>query len=99
MAEETEHVVQQQLRSPRSAAIAGIVFSILLIIIMALTTRISRVSPGEISSEWLESWTGTVSLVLTLLPFAGIAFLWFTGVVRDRLGRYEDRFFSNHLFE
>jgi hypothetical protein len=29
-----------------------------------------------------------------LLPFAGIAFLWFTGVVRDRLGPHEDRFFA-----
>jgi hypothetical protein len=27
-----------------------------------------------------------VSLALGLLPFAGIAFLWFIGVVRDRLG-------------
>jgi hypothetical protein len=26
--------------------------------------------------------------------FAGIAFLWFIGVVRDRLGEFEDRFFS-----
>ena len=94
MAEETEHVVQHELRSPRSAAIAGIVFSILLITIMALTTRISRVSPEEITSDWLASWASTVSIVLTLLPFAGVAFLWFTGVVRDRLGRYEDRFFA-----
>ena len=94
MTQNTEYVVQRELRSPRSAAIAGIVFSILLITIMALTTRIARVSPEEITSEWLESWSSTVSLVLTLLPFAGIAFLWFTGVVRDRLGQREDRFFA-----
>ena len=35
-----------------------------------------------------------VDLALTLLPFAGIAFLWFIGVVRDRLGAYEDRLFA-----
>ncbi len=35
-----------------------------------------------------------VSLALNLLPFAGIAFLWFIGVVRDRLGEHEDRFFA-----
>jgi hypothetical protein len=29
------------------------------------------------------------------MPFAGIAFLWFLGVVRDRLGELEDRFFSS----
>ena len=32
------------------------------------------------------------------MPFAGIAFLWFIGVVRDRLGRYEDQFFSTVFF-
>ena len=30
----------------------------------------------------------------SLLPFAGIAFLWFIAVVRDRLGELEDRFFA-----
>ena len=29
------------------------------------------------------------------MPFAGIAFLWFIGVVRDGFGRYEDKFFSS----
>ena len=28
------------------------------------------------------------------MPFAGIAFLWFIGVLRDRLGELEDRFFA-----
>ena len=32
------------------------------------------------------------------MPFAGIAFLWFVGVVRDRMGRLEDRFFSSVFF-
>ena len=31
---------------------------------------------------------------LQLVPFAGIAFLWFIGVVRDQLGDVEDRLFS-----
>jgi hypothetical protein len=31
---------------------------------------------------------------LNLLPFAGIAFLWFVAVVRNRLGALEDRFFA-----
>jgi hypothetical protein len=35
-----------------------------------------------------------VSLPLRLVPFAGIAFLWFIGVVRDRIGEHEDRFFA-----
>src|SRR5262249_16757541 len=33
-------------------------------------------------------------LALELVPFEGIAFLWFVGVVRDRIGQREDRFFA-----
>ncbi|MGD9092919.1 MAG: hypothetical protein PVF74_08720 [Anaerolineales bacterium] len=36
----------------------------------------------------------TITRGLTLVPFAGIAFLWFLGVIRDRLGHLEDQFFS-----
>jgi hypothetical protein len=39
-------------------------------------------------------YSKTISLALNLAPFAGIAFLWFIGVVRDRLGQLEDRFFA-----
>jgi hypothetical protein len=37
-------------------------------------------------------------LALYLVPFAGIAFLWFIGVLRDRLGELEDRFFATVFF-
>ena len=33
-------------------------------------------------------------MALNLVPFAGIAFLWFIGVLRDRLGELEDQFFA-----
>ena len=32
------------------------------------------------------------------VPFAGVAFLWFIGVLRDRLGQEEDRFFASVFF-
>ena len=35
-----------------------------------------------------------MAIALNLVPFAGIAFLWFTGVIRDRIGEREDRFFA-----
>jgi len=35
-----------------------------------------------------------VAIGLNLVPFADIAFLWFIGVIRDRIGRHEDRFFA-----
>jgi hypothetical protein len=47
---------------------------------------------------WLKNRAGIVSLALSLLPFAGIAFLWFMGVVRDRIGYLEDQFFSTVFF-
>jgi hypothetical protein len=94
MAERTDYLVRRELRSPRSAAIAGIVYSLLMFIGMLLAYRIVRAKPEDITKDWLETWSSTASLVLTLVPFAGIAFLWFTGVIRDRLGSHEDRFFA-----
>src|SRR5262249_51783364 len=40
------------------------------------------------------SHSKTIALALNLLPFAGITFLWFIAVIRDRLGSLEDRFFA-----
>ncbi|MEJ2737131.1 MAG: hypothetical protein P8189_26815 [Anaerolineae bacterium] len=94
MAEETERLIERELRSPRAAAIAGIVYSLLTVIIMLLTFGLAKARPEVVTGEWFESWSRTASLVLTLVPFAGIAFLWFTGVVRDRLRDREDRFFA-----
>lgn len=94
MAESTEQLVRREVRSPRAAAIAGIVYSVLMLTIMTVTSSVVRVRPEDVTREWLETWFGTASLVLTLVPFVGIAFLWFTGVIRDRLGAREDRFFA-----
>ena len=97
-AEETERLVRRELRSPRSAAIAGIVFSLLMTTGMILAYRVVNAKPEVITRDWLETWSGTASLMLTLVPFAGIALLWFTGVIRDRLEDYEDRFFATLFF-
>ena len=81
------------LKAPRAGAIAGIVFSILLIISLVLT-RLSVPANPQDAGEWVSSGGETVRLALNLLPFAGIAFLWFIGVLRDRMGEPEDRFFA-----
>jgi hypothetical protein len=39
-----------------------------------------------------------IRLSLGLVPFAGIAFLWFIGVIREQLGSVEDRLFSTVFF-
>ena len=48
--------------------------------------------------SWLNSQSSTVALAVNLVPFAGIAFLWFIGVLRDRLGGREDKFFATVFF-
>ena len=101
MAEIQESVVQRkvrhEVRSPRAAAIAGIIYSILMYIIM-LSTYNARIQPVAVTREWLQSLFGTASLVIALVPFAGMAFLWFTGVVRDQLSYQEGRFFATLFF-
>jgi len=92
-----ETLTRGRLKTPRAAAIAGIVFSILLIAIIALLRLSVPADPSE-SGAWLSTHRKTVVLALNLVPFDGIAFLWFIGVLRDRLGQREDRFFATVFF-
>ena len=85
--------VRARATTPRAAAVAGILFSILLIAGLVLI-RISVPADPQDAGDWLSSGSENVNLALNLLPFAGIAFLWFIGVIRDRLGQNEDRFFA-----
>ncbi|MEI6002532.1 hypothetical protein H3V53_37090 [Paraburkholderia bengalensis] len=80
-------------RAPRAAAIAGIIFSILLITSVLLLLRSVPDLPSE-AGDWLRERSGAVYVAVNLVPFAGIAFLWFVGVLRDRLGDREDRFLT-----
>lgn len=98
MAEENIIRIQRQIRSPRSAAIAGLIFSVLLITQLVLTYSFGRETPVILEPDFLENWSGATSVVLSIVPFSGIAFLWFTGVIRDWLGEREDRFFSTIFF-
>ena len=82
-----------RLTTPRAAAVAGILFSVLLITSLVLVRVSIPLNPLD-SGDWLSRSWRIVNLALNLVPFAGIAFLWFIGVVRDRLGENEDRFFA-----
>ena len=84
-----------QLRTPRAAAVAGIVFSVLLIAAFVLLRLSVPAQPGT-AGAWLTDpgRRTAVAIALNLVPFAGIAFLWFIGVLRDRIGEREDRFFA-----
>jgi hypothetical protein len=76
--------------------VAGVLFALLF----GATLILIRVKMPEgvgHSAEWLDSQKDGISTATKLMPFAGITFLWFIGVVRDNLGRYEDRFFASVL--
>jgi hypothetical protein len=93
MIDQAKTLTQASLTTPRAAAFAGIVFSVLLIVSLVLI-RISVPTNPQDAGSWLSGGWRSVKLALNLVPFAGIAFLWFIGVVRDRLGEQEDRFFA-----
>ena len=80
---------------PRAAAAAGIAFSVLLTASFVLI-RLAIPGDPEEAGEGLGDGSSrdAVILALNMLPFAGIAFLWFIGVVRDRIGVGEDRLFA-----
>jgi hypothetical protein len=90
-----DQLTRAGIRTPRAAAIAGIAFAVLLTTAMVLLRWATPRNPSA-SVDWLND-SGrrrAFLLALNLLPFAGIAFLWFIGVVRDRIGEFEDRFFA-----
>jgi hypothetical protein len=80
-------------RTRRSAALAGIVFAVLLL--AAMTMLHLALSEDSLRSLETNAHRRTlIRLSLHLVPFAGIAFLWFIGVVREQIGAVEDRLFS-----
>ncbi len=92
-------LTRQAIRTPRAAAVAGIIFAVLITISLVLIRlAIPEELSGSNTAAWLQGNTTTLTLALTLVPFAGIAFLWFIGVVRDRMGALEDQFFSTVFF-
>jgi hypothetical protein len=93
MTEISVSLTRKRLTTPRAAAIAGILFALLYGTSLVLV-RISIPSDPAAESAWLETNATKVSLALNLVPFAGIAFLWFIGVSRDRLEDLEDRLFA-----
>ena len=97
MTDTPAHERNPQLTTPRAAAVAGIIFALLF----AASLVFLRISiPSDLTSEieWIRQSRNYLSTALVLMPFAGIAFLWFIGVIRDRFGELEDRFFSTVFF-
>lgn len=85
--------IGHEIRTPRAAGVAGLIFAVLLIasevMIWLYVPSAAEAQPRVVARHAAE-----LTIALNLRPFAGIAFLWFMGVVRERLGDLEDRFFS-----
>jgi hypothetical protein len=90
-------VLGHERRAPRSAGLAGIAFSLLFVaaVLIAGVRPPDGLTPAQLVTWFDQEARAPVTLAaLYLLPFAGIAFLWFIGVIRDRIGVQEDRFLS-----
>ncbi|AMV32444.1 hypothetical protein VN12_09990 [Pirellula sp. SH-Sr6A] len=91
--EDTE--VRRSLTHPGNVALSGVVFAVLFLTSLLIIRLAIPADPGD-PGVWLinansKAW---VQFSLQLLPFTGIAFLWFMGVLRDHIGELEDRFFA-----
>ena len=83
----------QPLALPRAAAFAGLIFSLLMLISLGII-RFAIPEVLEAQSTVNTRFGGAITLALHLVPFAGLAFLWFIGVLRNRMGASEDQFFG-----
>jgi len=83
------------LTPPRAAAFAGIIFAALMIASLGIV-RVTLPDNPASPVIWLTNSNGrnAVRIALNLVPFVGVAFLWFMGVLRNRLGASEDQFFA-----
>ncbi len=87
---------ERGLTTPRAAGVAGIIFAVLFVLALSLLRGAVGVGlDTQAVLDNLNSQETTAALIgLYMVPFAGIAFLWFIGVIRDRIGDREDRFFA-----
>jgi hypothetical protein len=97
MSETAVNLTRRRLKTPRAAAVAGIIFAVLFgtgqtLIRLSIPTDLTN------TETLLAGQVNTISVALSLYPFAAIAFLWFMGVVRDRLAELEDQLFSTIFF-
>ncbi|MFD9301983.1 hypothetical protein ACFWCB_04640 [Streptomyces sp. NPDC060048] len=84
----------QSLSTPRAAGLAGIVFAGLMAAAIVLARIALPEGGGAARVEVSPGQRDAVTTALELVPFAGIAFLWFMGALREHAGEAEDRFVS-----
>jgi hypothetical protein len=85
----------QPTAPPRAVAFSGVIFAALYITSLVLVRLAVPADPTD-PGAWLvdptsRSWVG---VALNLVPFAGIAFLWYMAVLRSHIGLKEDQLFG-----
>jgi hypothetical protein len=85
-----------QLRTPRSAGVAGIIFAVLMVVsVLLIQEPGANLSDAAVTAWFQKTASSSLPIVgMYLIPLAGIAFLWFIAVIRSRIGQQEDRFFG-----
>jgi hypothetical protein len=91
--DEQQWPLPRQVSAPNTAAAAGILFCMFLITSQLLIWMSVPPDGRQPAMEFISHSTA-LSVALNLRPFAGMAFLWFIAVIRNRVGELEDRFFS-----
>jgi hypothetical protein len=89
--------MRQRLTAPRAAGVAGVAFAVLFGTSIVLM-RTALDGHTDSAAAWTSPEAVQIRFALGLMPYAGIAFLWFIGVIRDRLGDLEDKFFATVFF-
>lgn len=82
-------------RSLRAAGVAGILFAILYTAsLLLLLDRQPANASVAVLAAWITDNEQRWFIGLQMIPFAGIAFLWFLATIRNRIGRREDQFLA-----
>ncbi|MET9730891.1 hypothetical protein ABZZ79_09570 [Streptomyces sp. NPDC006458] len=84
----------ERLATAWAAGVAGVVFALLMaaVIVLVRVALPGGADGGDVTTD--SGQRSAVRTALALLPFAGIAFLWFMGALREQAGEGEDRFVS-----
>ena len=85
------------METPRAAGVAGLAFAALFVasVLLVRNQPAAGSTAAEIRNFYVGENAGRIALVgVYLVPFAGIAFLWFIAVVRNLISDREDQFFA-----
>lgn len=101
MTEQHDDAIVRRRSSVESAALAGIVYAVVASVALLIVVDFPR---PDLPDAELEAWFADagnrwrVLAGLNLGTLAAVAFLWFVGVLRNRIGDREDRFFGTVFY-